>query len=93
MKLQDYANQRTNVVVFWTSVGTPFGETAPLGCEDLDFAERFLDLEGLVEDDDWGWSGEGNPTDVRNNSITHIHAYVDRHEWNHAVEEYYSESY
>jgi hypothetical protein len=84
MTLNDYANERENVVLFWASGGTPGGEYAPLGNPDLDFADRrgLLNMNGDVDDSgDWRWDGEGNPADDNANSITKLHAYVDAKLW------------
>ncbi len=89
--LNDYANERQNVVLFWVSVGTPTGDYSPLGHPDLDFADRngLLDLTGTVDEaGDWRWDGEGNPTDDKSNTITQLHAYADEKQWNAIVQEY-----
>jgi hypothetical protein len=91
MTLNEYANDRENVVLFWAGVGTPAGDYAPLGHPDLDFADRrgLLDLTGTVDTDgDWHWDGKGSPTDGRANSITKLHAYADAKVWASLVKEY-----
>jgi hypothetical protein len=94
LTLNDYANEREDVVLFWTSIGTPMGDYTPLGYPDIDFADRrgLLGLGGTIDDDgDWLWDGEGNPTDDRSNTIMRLHAYIDAKKWRSLVEEYESE--
>jgi hypothetical protein len=84
MTLNDYANQRENVVIFWASTGKPMGDYALLGHPDWDFAESrgLLDLQGFLDPDlDWRWNGKGKPTDMRGNTITKLSAYVDSELW------------
>lgn len=93
MTLNDYANERSYVVLFWAGVGTPAGEETPIGHPDLDFVDRrgLLDLNGTVDDEgDWRWDGKGDPTDDRRNTITKLLAYVDANRWAKIVEEYES---
>lgn len=92
--LNDYANAREDVVLFFAGQGCPGGDYTPLGHYDLDFADRnyLLDLEGTVDDKgDWHWDGEGDPTDDQGNSIYQLHAYVDPLKWESLDEEYESE--
>ena len=84
VSLIDYANAREDVVLFWASYGTPTGDYATLNHPDMDFAgeQSLNDLTGTVDaDGDWRWDGEGEPVDHRNNTITKLHAYVDRAKW------------
>lgn len=89
--LNDYINERSDVVLFWAGFGAPTGDYTPLGHPDLDFASRrgLLDLTGIVDDDgDWRWDGKGIPTDDWANSITKLHVYVDSRRWVAMVKEY-----
>ena len=91
MTLNDYANAREDVVIFWAGFACPTGDYTVAGYPDLDFAERngLLDLEGEIDAaGDWRWNGEGNPTDDRNNTITKVHAYVDVSRYESIIEEY-----
>jgi len=93
MTLNDYANERCGVVMFWVSVGNPTGDYTPLNYPDLDFAARrgLLDLTGIVHDSgDWWWDGKGEPTDDWVNHITQLNAYVSARRWSALVEEYES---
>lgn len=93
MTLNDYANDRNDVVLFWVSVGCPTGDYTPLGYPDLDFAERrgLLELNGTVDEaNNWHWDGKGSPTDDQLNSITKLHAYADAWRWAAIIEEYES---
>lgn len=90
-KLNDYANDRENVVLFFAGIGCPTGQETLLGHPDLDFAERrgLLELSGTVDEaGDWRWDGEGNPTDDSGNSLSRLHAFVNAARWSKIVEEY-----
>ena len=96
MTLNDFANARDDVVLFWTSVGVPTGDYAPLGHSALDFADRrgLLDLEGEIDAaGDWQWSGLGNPTDDRANTILRLRAYPDQAKWAAIVAEVFGPEY
>ena len=93
LSLNDYANAREDVVLFFTSTACPTGDNTPLGYPDLDFADRrgLLDLSGTVDEaGDWRWDGEGEPSDDRSNSVTKLHAYVAPTQWAEIVADYES---
>ncbi len=84
LSLNDYADAREDVVIFFAGVGHPTGDYCLADCPDDDFADRrgLFDLTGTVDvDGDWRWDGEGNPTDDRGNTIYKVHAYVDAAKW------------
>jgi hypothetical protein len=91
MTLQDYANDREGVIIFFAGTADPAGDHTVAGYPDLDFAERrsLFDLTGTVDaNGDWHWDGKGKPTDDRANTIYKVHAYVDAGKWAAIVEEY-----
>ena len=82
MTLLEYANDRENVVAWYTSTALPTGEEIPAGHPDFDAVDRLHDLEGEVgEDGEWTWNGKDRPTDCRGNSILRVTAYVDPTKW------------
>lgn len=90
ISLSKYVQDRDNVVLFWTAVGTPLGDYTPLGHPDFDFADRrgLLSLHGNVDRyGDWRWDGKGGPTDDRANSILNLIAYTDTEKWLSMVDE------
>ncbi len=82
MTLLEYANDRENVVAWYTSTALPTGEEVPVGHPDFPAADAFDDLEGEVDGDGrWTWGGTGRPTDWCGNSILRVTAYVDPTLW------------
>lgn len=87
IRLNDYAGDRFDVVLFFTSVGIPGGDHVPLGSQDYVFDYSWLDLEGTIDKHgDWKWDGKGNPTDSRSNNVTKMQAYVDQEKWRSLTE-------
>ena len=92
--LGDYISNRIDAgcILFWAGVGCPAGQHIALGIPgEVDgFEERngLLDLEGTIDEDGtWQWSGEGDPTDDRANTIYRITCYTDVVRWNRMSEE------
>ena len=65
--------------VFYASQGAPAGETVELDPEDMALEEwGWCGLEGTVDADGiWRWDGEGDPTDVRRNTVYRLDAWVE----------------
>jgi len=73
MNAYDFINSIPCPVVFIASIGTPMGTDTAIfsGC-DPEFGFDLSDAEGEVRDGWWHWDGEGDFTDLRNNTITLI---------------------
>ena len=81
--LLDYINGGHDdecTVGFYTSVGIPAGQEILLGHPDwtTPFDEALEALEGTVGADGiWRWNGEGEPVDLKHNTITRVDAWHD----------------
>lgn len=79
--LLDYANDRSNVVLYYHDRSGDVQSLA-IGSGHDDEADPWFNLTGTVDDRDvWRWDGGGKPKCHRGNSVLGMSAHVDAEEW------------